>query len=164
LANAAGDHDTPGIGHNSGDVPEAADGMPPSAGEGTAVEAPDPTDLLRIISALYRRSLVGMFLIEISGTPLNADEQPSVYTKIQVPSFNYADPTVAPTNPDGTAWEWHGPGEQGSPWGAYVNPENPGQSMHPNLDHDDPIGPHWDFNDRIFGNFRIDPNLQITPK
>jgi len=50
------------------------------------------------------------------------------------------DPTKGP--PD---WVWRG---KPLPDGGYVNPEDPGESVHPDLDHGGEIGPHWDWNRR----------------
>ena len=51
------------------------------------------------------------------------------------------DPTVAPEG-----YEWKGKGPQGSKDGNYARPD-PKTSWHPDLNHDPPIGPHWDFKD-----------------
>ena len=51
------------------------------------------------------------------------------------------DPTKAP---EGTKWK--GKGEQGSKQGNYYDPEKD-MSWHPDLDHPEPIGPHWDLKD-----------------
>ena len=47
--------------------------------------------------------------------------------------------------PKGT--EWRGKGEPGSKEGNYYNPQT-GESWHPDLDHPEPIGPHWDYNSK----------------
>ena len=46
------------------------------------------------------------------------------------------DPTVSP----GDDWEWRGPQDKGS----WYNP-NTGETLHPDLDHPYPPGPHWDY-------------------
>lgn len=62
------------------------------------------------------------------------------------------DPTKAP---DG--FEWRGNGSPGSSKGNWYNPDT-GEILHPDLNHPQPIGPHWDFRDilkqwwRIFRN------------
>lgn len=43
-------------------------------------------------------------------------------------------------------WEWRGNGEPGSSEGSWYNPETD-ESLHPDLDHDEPEGPHWDWID-----------------
>ncbi|MCI5746192.1 MAG: polymorphic toxin type 37 domain-containing protein, partial [Erysipelotrichaceae bacterium] len=61
-------------------------------------------------------------------------------------------PTKAP---DG--FEWRGNGAPGSSKGNWYNPDT-GEILHPDLNHPQPIGPHWDFRDilkqwwRIFRN------------
>ena len=62
------------------------------------------------------------------------------------------DPTKAP---DG--FEWRGNGAPGSSKGNWYNPDT-GEILHPDLNHPQPIGPHWNFRDilkqwwRIFRN------------
>ncbi|WP_373890141.1 RHS repeat-associated core domain-containing protein [Massilia sp. DJPM01] len=80
------------------------------------------------------------------------------------PDFDWKDPSVPPRNPDGTEWPWRGPDAPGGPRGGYVNPSNPDQSAHPDLDHPDPVGPHWDFTDRKTGGWRIYPDGSVRPK
>jgi RHS repeat-associated protein len=53
-----------------------------------------------------------------------------------------------PSQPPGEGWEWRGNGSPGSDKGAWYNPKT-GETLHPDLNHPDPIGPHWDW---------IDPN------
>ena len=76
------------------------------------------------------------------------------------PSVTYPgdDPTKAP---DGTVWK--GKGEQGSKQGNYHNSET-GESWHPDLDHPDPIGPHWDYRDPSGTWWRVGPGDLITLK
>ena len=57
----------------------------------------------------------------------------------KIPDYPGDDPKVAPEG-----YEWRGRGEQGSPQGNYHNP-NTGESLHPDLNHEPPIGPHWDY-------------------
>ena len=68
------------------------------------------------------------------------------------------DPAKAP---EGT--EWKGKGEQGSNRGNYHNPET-GESWHPDLDHPEPIGPHWDYRDPSGIWWRIGPGNIISLK
>jgi RHS repeat-associated protein len=68
-----------------------------------------------------------------------ADESPPGPSDLEVkgharPCFD--DPTVSP----GPDWEWRGPGDKGS----WYNPKT-GESLHPDLDHPGPIGPHYDY-------------------
>ena len=59
----------------------------------------------------------------------------------ELPNIEYPgdDPTVAPEG-----FEWKGKGKQGSKEGGYYNPKTK-ESLHPDLDHPEPIGPHWDY-------------------
>ncbi|MFC3374783.1 RHS repeat-associated core domain-containing protein [Rugamonas sp. CCM 8940] len=80
------------------------------------------------------------------------------------PDFDWNDPSVPPKGPDGTEWPWRGPDAPGGPRGGYVNPSNPDQSAHPDLNHPAPVGPHWDFTDRKTGGWRIYPDGSVRPK
>jgi len=59
---------------------------------------------------------------------------------VKVPSFTFNKPSKSP----GSGWEWRGPGKPGTPKGAWFKPKT-GETLHPNLDHKPPIGPHWDY-------------------
>jgi len=77
-------------------------------------------------------------------------------------------PVTPPENPadsPGEGWEWRGKGAQGSKEGSWFNPGT-GESLHPDLTHPDPIGPHWDYNRPGGGNgWRVPPGGGImTPK
>ena len=60
-----------------------------------------------------------------------------------LPNFDFNDPKKPPTNPDGKKWDWHGPDAPGGDRGAWVNPDDPDQSVHPDIDHPPPVGPNW---------------------
>ncbi len=49
-----------------------------------------------------------------------------------------------PTKPPGKDYEWRGKGEPGSSKGGWYNPKTK-ETMHPDLDHPEPYGPHWDY-------------------
>jgi hypothetical protein len=49
-----------------------------------------------------------------------------------------------PSQPPGDGWEWRGNGPAGTKEGSWYNPDT-GESLHPDLDHPDPIGPHYDW-------------------
>ena len=91
--------------------------------------------------------------------PSSLNEQGNDSSSEQKPDIKYPgnDPTVAP---DG--YEWRGKGPQGSKEGSYYNPETD-TSLHPDLNHPDSIGPHWDYNGPE-GEFRIFPDGSIEPK
>ena len=69
------------------------------------------------------------------------------------------DPTVSP----GEGFEWRGRGEPGSGRGSWHNP-NTGVSLHPDLNHPPPIGPHWDHQDADGNRSRVMPDGTIVPK
>lgn len=45
---------------------------------------------------------------------------------------------------------------------AWYNPATK-ESLHPDLNYPDPIGPHWDYIDPMKQRFRILPNGNISP-
>lgn len=55
-------------------------------------------------------------------------------------------PPQNPADSPGEGWEWRGPDPPGGKRGAWHNPDT-GESLHPDLDHPAPIGPHWDYTD-----------------
>lgn len=75
---------------------------------------------------------------------------------------NFDDPTLPP----GPGFEWRGKREPGSGKGNWHNPET-GDSLHPDLTHPLPIGPHWDWQNDESGwddGWRIRPDGSISPK
>lgn len=53
-----------------------------------------------------------------------------------------------PTQPPAPGFtEWRGKEPKGGDKGAWTNPST-GDSLHPDLDHPEPVGPHWDWNIR----------------
>lgn len=96
--------------------------------------------------------LIQIAWAEISYAKELADPEP--------PDVTYPgdDPAKAP---EGT--EWKGKGEQGSNQGNYHNPETD-ESWHPDLDHPEPIGPHWDYRDPSGTWWRIGPGGTISLK
>ncbi len=84
-----------------------------------------------------------------------------------IPDLDWGDPSNPPVGADGQPWPWRGPDDPGGKRGAYVDPNNPGVSTHPDLNHSPPIGPHWDYTDRSKGKkgkVRIFPDGTIEPK
>jgi RHS repeat-associated protein len=72
---------------------------------------------------------------------------------------NFEDPSQSP----GEGWEWRGTGAPGSSQGSWYNPGT-GESLHPDLDHPGPIGPHYDYINGNGESYRINPNGDMTPK
>jgi RHS repeat-associated protein len=54
-------------------------------------------------------------------------------------------PPDDPSQSPGEGWEWRGNGPPGSDQSSWYNPET-GESLHPDLNHPAPVGPHWDYN------------------
>ena len=70
------------------------------------------------------------------------------------------DPTRAPK---GFVWRGRPASIPGSKEGAYYNPRTR-ESLRPDLDHPDPIGPHWDYRDSTGRWWRIKPDGSMEPK
>jgi Bacterial toxin 37 len=68
-----------------------------------------------------------------------------------------------PAESPGPDWEWRGSGDPGSGKGSWYNPET-GESLHPDLDHPDPIGPHYDWKAPDGTKYRIYPDGRVEPK
>ncbi|WP_134218332.1 RHS repeat-associated core domain-containing protein [Pelotomaculum sp. FP] len=87
---------------------------------------------------------IGLFFDILLSNPKPAGETPEELEELrQVPDM----PTTPPDQPPGDGWEWRGSGEPGSGNGNWYNPKT-GQSLNPDLNHPEPIGPHWDFRAR----------------
>jgi RHS repeat-associated protein len=74
-------------------------------------------------------------------------------------SPNFDDPAQSP----GEGWEWRGNGPGGSSQGSWYNPTTD-ESLHPDLDHPGPIGPHYDYTAPDGATYRIYPNGTMAPK
>ena len=84
-----------------------------------------------------------------------ADSEPSPVEEPEI-----APPGWDPTVPPGEEWEWRGkPGSKpGDKDGSWYHPGK-GSSLHPDLEHPAPIGPHWDYTpEKGKGKTRIDPD------
>ncbi len=69
-----------------------------------------------------------------------------------------------PTQSPGKDFEWRGKGDPTTGKGAWVNSKT-GETLHPDLYHPQPYGPHWDYNYPGAGDgFRIYPDGSMTPK
>jgi RHS repeat-associated protein len=73
-------------------------------------------------------------------------------------SPNFNNPEESP----GEGWEWRGNGPPGSNKGAWVNPETD-ETLHPDLGHGEPVGPHFDYTAPDGSKFRIYPDGRIEP-
>ena len=72
-------------------------------------------------------------------------------------------PPADPAQSPGSGWEWRGKGAPGTEEGSWYNPST-NESLHPDLSHPDPIGPHWDYIDASGNRFRIFPDGTVAPK
>ncbi len=72
-------------------------------------------------------------------------------------------PPEDPSQPPGPEWEWRGQQPPGGDKGAWYNP-NTGESLHPDLNHPEPIGPHWDYTSPDGTPYRIMPDGTMVPK
>jgi RHS repeat-associated protein len=84
-----------------------------------------------------------------------------------LPDFDFWNPQQPPVGPGGTPWTWEGNGPVGGREGAWVPPEG-GQSLHPDIEHPAPVGPHWDYRDKSLPpgcrDFRCYPDGRVEPK
>ena len=89
---------------------------------------------------------------------VNSDETIDCSSRPSVaPDFN------DPSSPPAPGWEWRGNGPPGSDEGAWYNPDT-GESLHPDLGHSDPIGPHYDYRSPNGEKFRVFPDGRMVPR
>lgn len=69
------------------------------------------------------------------------------------------DPTKAP----GKGFEWRGKSDPNSGKGNWYNPQT-GEKWNSDLNHGDPVGPHWDYTDSGGNSYRVYPDGHIEPK
>ena len=75
------------------------------------------------------------------------------------PDYPGDNPNKAP----GDDWKWKGKGSPDEGKGNWTNP-NTGESLHPDLKHPEPYGPHWDYKSPDGKWYRIFPDGTIIPK
>ena len=80
--------------------------------------------------------------------------------EIPKPDFDY--PTD-PAKPPAPGFEWRGNGAPGSGRGNWYNPHT-GESLHPDLGHPKPIGPHYDWKAPNGEWYRYYPDGTVQPK
>ena len=69
-----------------------------------------------------------------------------------------------PSQKPGKDYEWRGRGDPNSGKGAWVNSKT-GETLHPDLNHKEPFGPHWDYNYPGGGKgFRVFPDGSMQEK
>lgn len=76
------------------------------------------------------------------------------------PLFPFPRSPFTPPAPD---FEWRGPLPEGGPKGNWYNP-NTGESLHPDLGHEPPIGPHYDWRAPDGNWYRYFPDGSVIPK
>lgn len=83
-----------------------------------------------------------------------------IFASVDVPLW---DDYWNPESPPFPGWEWRGTGPPGSSEGSWYNPAT-GESLHPDLNHDGPLGPHWDYKDENGNEWRLFPDGTVEPK
>jgi len=68
-----------------------------------------------------------------------------------------------PENSPGKGYEWRGSGPPGSSQGNWYNPATT-EYLHPDLNHPDPVGPHWDYRDPRGKEWRCNSDGTFSPK
>lgn len=76
------------------------------------------------------------------------------------PTFPYP---KSPSEPPGPGFEWRGNGPRGGREGNWYNPRT-GESLHPDLEHPDPLGPHYDWKAPDGSWYRYFKNGEVMPK
>ena len=79
---------------------------------------------------------------------------------VSLPKWPGNDGKVAPPE---TVWRGRPGSEPGSADGNYYNPRTQ-ESYRPDLNHPDPLGPHWDYRDAAGKWYRIFPNGSVIAK
>jgi hypothetical protein len=69
-------------------------------------------------------------------------------------------PGKNPSKPPSPDYSWRGKEPPGSGKGAWYNP-NTKETWHPDLEHPNPIGPHWDYIDPNGEKFRVYENGDV---
>ncbi|WP_297776494.1 RHS repeat-associated core domain-containing protein [Mycobacterium sp.] len=110
----------------------------------------------------YAQQLVGFAATVVATYGLGAaggdDELPPAGgPKSGSPNFN------DPAQPPGPGWEWRGQQPPGGPNGAWYNPST-GESLHPDLSHPDPVGPHYDYRAPDGTFYRMYPDGTVKPR
>jgi YD repeat-containing protein len=95
----------------------------------------------------------------VVGTAVVAAGSSAGIVQTAYPPVPWGNPSQSP----GAGWEWRGPGAPGSEQGAWHNPGT-GESLHPDLNHPGPIGPHWDYVDPNGQGWRAYPDGRLEPK
>ncbi len=117
------------------------------------VNVPDPTDIVTVpLTRLVLKKLgqVGARCLSKLG-------------RVPPKTGGVPKPPANPNNPPGPDWEWRGNESPDSGRGSWYNPHTD-ESLHPDLNHGPPIGPHWDYIDPSGNRWRIFPDGRIDAK
>ena len=68
-----------------------------------------------------------------------------------------------PSKPPSVEWKWGGRDPQGGRRGSYYKPGTK-ERLRPDLEHPQPVGPHWDWTDSKGNEWRIFPDGSVVPK
>ena len=68
-----------------------------------------------------------------------------------------------PAKSPGKDFEWRGRSSPNEGKGNWYNPKT-GESWNPDLNHKDPVGPHWDYRDSEGNSYRVYPDGHIERK
>ena len=98
-----------------------------------------------------------------TGLSPNIFNKPSFLGQPNGPAIPVPDVPATPSSTPGPGWVWKGPDAPGGKRGAWTNPAT-GESLHPDLSHPLPIGPHWDWRDPNKEDWRIDLGGNLSPK
>lgn len=118
-----------------------------------------------ISGALAEGELLARILLSIgngaNGTPTGGNQ---TTTPTTVPAEPQKPPIPDdPAQPPAPGWVWRGNGPPGSNQGSWYNPRT-GESLHPDLQHPPPIGPHWDYKDASGTKWRVFPDGRMELK
>ena len=108
--------------------------------------------------------IAGLFSKGDKAKPKTKDKQEDKTNRnneqLPKPKYPGDDPTKAP---DGTEWRGKPGSKPGDRVGNYHN-QNTGEPYRPDLSHDPPIGPHWDYKDPNGKWYRIFPDGTVMEK
>ena len=78
-------------------------------------------------------------------------------------SKNIKYPGNDPSKPPDKDFEWRGKTNPNGGKGNWYNPKT-GEKWNPDLNHGDPIGPHWDYTDSYGNKYRVFPDGSLVKK
>jgi RHS repeat-associated protein len=104
----------------------------------------------------------------VAGTVIVAATVYWLWNALTTSSEDEITPPAYPSNPSqppGAGWVWRGKAGStpGSSEGSWYNPGTK-ESLHPDLNHPDPIGPHWDYKAPDGQTYRLYPGGVLQPK